>query len=279
MHNLSLVDVLHDLTPERFFSFHFGGRPFVIKHQISHWPAAQCWNFKYLKRHCGDANILVEQYDPESDLPFLDQTLRSIHKQLPLGHYLDTLECSDRNYAIREDTTLFKRFPKLLEDVAHFSPFCSETRPAARSYRALWIGPANYVTGLHSDPGDTLLFQIYGRKRVVLFAPSETRWLYEESDEKLDQKFKRENLESNFALNELKVLRYDVKWSDVQPFQVDIRRFPLFLQARCLEALMCPGDTLYIPDRWWHAVLALEPTISISVEPAFDGRFFTGVCS
>jgi len=270
----TVIDALRGFAPERFFREYFGKRPVVIQESISHWPASRHWSLDYLKRCYGDAMVTVTRYDPEANSTFLDQTLADVHHAVPLRDFLSMLEWGDRRYAVREDTALLRRLPQLIEELERFSPFSSHASTSDGRYKALWIGPPGYVTGLHTDPGDTMLFQLHGRKHVLLFAPDQTQFLYEKDREERQQKFDGAPLQSRLDSSEFGVLRDQVRWCDVQPFDPDVDRFPLFRQAHCIEAYICPGDALYIPDQWWHAVRSLDPTISVSIEPSFDGRLF-----
>lgn len=184
-----------------------------------------------------------------------------------LSDYLGTLADSDSRYALREDTSLFAAFPSLLAELSYFSPFCSQELVSALNYKSLWLGPANYVTGLHSDPGDTLLFQIRGRKEVILFGPEETRFLYEEEPAEVFGRFRNGTLQSRLDPSAFAVLQYGVKWSRVTPFLGNLEEFPLFAHAQSVEGRFEPGDALYIPDRWWHSLRSAEPAISVSIEP------------
>lgn len=44
----------------------------------------------------------------------------------------------------------------------------------------------------------------------------------------------------------------------------DFDRFPNFRQVESLEAIVNPGDILYIPMYWWHHVINSEDTIAIN---------------
>ena len=45
---------------------------------------------------------------------------------------------------------------------------------------------------------------------------------------------------------------------------VDLRRFPRFGGATVAEAVIGPGDMVFIPADTWHHVRSLEPSISVS---------------
>jgi lysine-specific demethylase 8 len=269
------ADVLRDFSPDRFFSSYLARKPVVIPEKISHWPASRRWSPKYLMRQYGDVSVVMALYDPQSPSTFLHQTLDDTHRIMKLRDFLADIESGDARYAVREDTAFFERMPQLFDDLDNFLPFAGHAAVADGRYKSLWVGPAQYVTGLHVDPGDTFLFQIYGRKHVVLFGPDEASFLYEEDRELRRRKFKDSSLQSRLNPRDFAVLQDQVGWSCVQPFNPDLSRFPLFSRAHCIEAYIGPGDTLYIPDKWWHAVRALDVSISVSMEPEFDGPLFT----
>lgn len=44
----------------------------------------------------------------------------------------------------------------------------------------------------------------------------------------------------------------------------DASAHPAFAGAPFFECVLGPGDALYIPPRWWHYVVALSPSWSVS---------------
>ena len=269
------ADVISDLSADCFFREYCGTQPVVFHGGVAHWPAVQKWTPDYLRLNYGDGLVTLEFYDPENrELTFADQTLIYIRKMMALRDYWVSSEYSDRRYAIREDADLFEEYPELFADLLYFSPFASFGSMSDGRYKSLWIGPAGYITGLHTDPGDTLLFQIRGKKSIVLFHPDQTPFLYEETEQELDRKFDDAGQQAGISYAEWKVLKEKVRWSKVEPFSWDSERFPLYQKAECTEAQIAAGDVLYIPDQWWHGVRALDPCISVSIDPDYTGSFF-----
>lgn len=84
---------------------------------------------------------------------------------------------------------------------------------------------------------DNLLVQVVGKKKVVLFPPSDAPYLYLVGDKS-------------------RVLDLD---------HPDLSLFPLFPQASPHETLLGPGEVLYIPALWFHNVTALEFGVAVNV--------------
>jgi Cupin-like domain len=108
----------------------------------------------------------------------------------------------------------------------------------------IWLGavPTNvHASSLHRDPMDGFLFQIMGRKRLVLFAPNQADRLYPMK-----------------AWN-----NYQPCW--VKPEAPDLKTFSEFANAQALEVVLQPGELLIQPAGWFHAVYCLDsPTFSVS---------------
>jgi len=89
----------------------------------------------------------------------------------------------------------------------------------------------------HYDVMDNILVQIRGRKRVVLFPPSDALKLYLKGDKSL-------------------VIDID---------DPDLNEFPRFAEVTRYECLMEPGDVLFIPALWFHNVISLEFGVAINI--------------
>lgn len=108
-----------------------------------------------------------------------------------------------------------------------------------------WLGPAGTITPLHFDSYDNFLAQAVGFKYVRLYAESETARLYPLT-RRGDGLLAQGNV------------------SAVNAEQPDLRRFPLFADAEYTEAVLAPGEMLFIPARCWHFVRSLTPSFSLS---------------
>lgn len=97
---------------------------------------------------------------------------------------------------------------------------------------------------------DNLLVQVVGTKRVVLFPPSDAPYLYLEGD------------------------KSEVKDID----SPDLDKFPEFSRVQRYEAMLQPGEVLFLPALWFHHVTALEFGVAVNVfwrhleEKFYDSR-------
>jgi histone arginine demethylase JMJD6 len=116
-------------------------------------------------------------------------------------------------------------------------------------YRWFLLGPKRSGTGVHIDPLGTSAWNtlIYGLKRWVIFPPHFTR---EEMKAKhLVKKDRGEDDESIDYFNRIlpRLLASDPKYA-----------------KECIQLVQRPGETIYVPGSWWHAVLNLTDTVAIT---------------
>eukprot|EP00041_Stephanoeca_diplocostata_P013714 m.242272 g.242272 ORF g.242272 m.242272 type:complete len:594 (-) comp19440_c0_seq1:267-2048(-) len=106
-----------------------------------------------------------------------------------------------------------------------------------------WFGTEDAVTQCHYDSyGCNFVTQIHGRKRWIMFPPSESSKLYP----------------TRMPYEESSV------FSDVNIERPDAQRHPLFRSAIGYEAILEPGDVLFVPRHWWHHVTCLSTSISVN---------------
>jgi hypothetical protein len=226
-------------SPEEFrATYVHGSRPVVIEGGISAWPAMGAWTPESLAAKVGAREIMVQSsptgifgLDPVRGGP------RYAEVDTTLGDYVERLmeaEGDTRYYVQR--INIPEKLPELMEDIA-----LPDYVDAGLVYLInLWLGPAGNVTTLHYDTPNNFLAQISGRKRLKMFAPSDTPRLY-------PCRSKAYNM------------------SQVNLEAPDLGRFPRFAGTRPYETEIGPGDLLFIPTFWWHQVYSLTAGISVNI--------------
>jgi hypothetical protein len=103
----------------------------------------------------------------------------------------------------------------------------------------LWLGNAIRVA-THYDLMENIAVVVAGRRRFTLFPPDQVANLY---------------------MGPYELTPAGTPVSMVDPDVPDLDLYPRFAEAmaHACEATLDPGDALYIPFHWWHAVASLAP--------------------
>ncbi len=211
-------------------------RPVIISGAMEGWPARERWTNDYLTEKVGART--VHPWKPNQtpcDAPPMN-----------LAEYIRLLAAAaisdGQLYAalLPISTTL----PELWPDV-RFPPFVDEDK-----YRQVnfWFGPGNNVTPLHYDAANNFLAQIRGRKQVILCPPREIARLYP--------------FPFSYAANPYSPAANHMSQVDV--LSPDLTRFPAWAHADRTLLELGPGDMLFIPVYWWHAVYGIDQNMSIN---------------
>jgi hypothetical protein len=209
--------------------FYYRNRPACFPELAAEWPAMNRWNADYLIEACGSAQVevMMHRNSMRGDLQYSSDHLRTL---MPLAEYVSLVYSArvTNDYYIVSRNLFFERSETrvLLHDVV-CPPFV-RIDDEGKQVR-MWLGPAGTVTPLHFDDRNSLLVQIGGRKRIRLYAPH--------CGEHMRQA----------------VTFYGAP--EGSPVAVPAGGTTLDLQ---------PGDALFIPVGWWHSVVALDISISLS---------------
>ncbi|KAH0947500.1 hypothetical protein HN011_003656 [Eciton burchellii] len=211
--------------------------PAVLTGCMNHWKALTLWkDSNYLYRIMGFRTVPIEigfSYTEE------DWTQRLVNFSEFLQKYITT-DNSEIGYLAQHQ--LFEQVPELKEDfeVPLYCFFSDEPSEEPTHHINSWLGPANTVSPLHYDRYNNLLCQVFGYKRIILYPPNETEYLYPHESRLLENT------------------------AQVDPLKPDYIKWPNFCKANKMTFYLKPGEMLYIPPKWWHHVTALTPSFSIS---------------
>lgn len=224
------------------------GRPAVLRGFAAQWPAVAAGRkgaaemARYLLAMY--SGVPVPLYEASSEARgrfFYDERLTGFNfeaRRAPLG------EVMGRLIALLEDArapTLYSgsvSLPIYFPGFAAANPLNCEAGPG-RSLESIWIGNRSFVAP-HFDASENIACVVSGRRRFTVFPPEQAGNLYVGP---LD----RTPAGQPISLVDIRA--------------PDLGRFPRYraalASARCAE--LQPGDAIYIPTLWWHAVEALEP--------------------
>ena len=179
-----------------------------------------------MTRWTGDA--LVANYgDVPCTLDHGCATLRELVERIRAGQNAST------------DLTLMQ-VPFFVRDIRPL-PYVA---PADVTFANIWIGGAKR-TQLHYDLADNFHAVVRGKKRFYIVSPDQHHLLY--------------------PLVPDRTARRTLSYSQFDFFAIDEQRFPVLRDVRYLVADLAPGDALYMPTRWYHAVQHDgDPTMAIN---------------
>lgn len=201
------------------------GKPVVLTGLMQDWEAARLWNFEYFKRRHGDVTIAARCSDD------YERTIT-----MPLAAYIDSLGNPHMHFYLK-DWVFEDDIPDLLAQYRVPRHFVNWTRRLPDKWQPKWrwlyIGPASSASHLHVDFLLTSAWNalFVGSKRWLVYSPDQAQHMYRGA---------------------------------VDAFCPDLGRFPLFTHARGHMHVQRPGEIMYMPATWWHAVRNEEPSLALS---------------
>jgi len=258
-------------------------QPLVLREFASDWKAVQKWrDLDFFVRHHGHRIVPIEigsmmssssssssmtekLMTMESFISSYLLPMNSKHKICYSFHDLKkdistvspSPDDSNTQIAYLAQHELFHQIPSLFDDINPKPNLISSSSPHddIKIKRNIWIGTPGTRTPLHFDSYDNLLCQIVGVKYVRVYHPSQTPFLYVNSDSD------RNNDQTN---NE-----YYRKQGNMSPMncefeEEEFEKYPLTRDAVFTETLLFPGDCLFIPQRSWHYVRSLTGSFSVN---------------
>ncbi len=221
-------------------------RPVVLRGLGRDWPAVAAARASadsgvaYLKRFSHAAPVSAILGEPSIAGRFFYtpdlKGLNFVRGQTPLDPFLDRLlrdRTHPRPYAMAIQSI---PLPQLLPG---FAAENGSDLPPPSVVPRLWLGNAIRVA-THYDLMENIGVVVMGRRRFTLFPPDQIANLY---------------------MGPLELTPAGTPISLVDPDAPDLDRYPRFADAARVgrSATLEPGDAIYIPFHWWHAVESLDP--------------------
>lgn len=205
--------------------------PILIKNGCHDMKAIKKWNYNYLKNKFKDNVLPVEVYSKRKDM---EQIVVKDKRDLKMDIFFDKLFNNDPPYLYFAELEL-ENYRKILDkdlflDVSSYM----DVQLTDLNHNLLFIGN-NSKSGCHIHvTGDYILNQVTGTKIVYIFDYNEnyvqSRGLFNETSN-----FSKENF-----------------------FKMDHSGKKIY------KVILTPGDSLFIPPWWWHAVEGIGFSCSVT---------------
>jgi hypothetical protein len=225
------------VTGEEFYErYFFNNRPVIVQGLMDGWRARSLWSPAYFRERFGA--VEVEVVDNRDAQPYEDfdrrrrvMTMNDFVQQIERGQQHENLYLIARNRALA-----LPGLESLWSDFTVPSGFLDNA--GSKRGVSLWFGPAGTVTRLHHDTVNNLFGQVYGRKKIWLVPPFFTDLI--------------DNDRGTFSKVDIDAL--------------GARGEASFGGIPILEAILEPGEFLFIPVGWWHRVEAIDVAISLACQ-------------
>ena len=219
------------LTRDEFIAdFLLARKPVIFTDLAKDWPATQKWTFDWLRTNHGNIDVpLFDNNIHKADSYF------QVAKTMKFGDYLTLIENGPTELRIFL-FDIFKKVPSLSDDIR----FPGIMDGFVKGYKFVFFGGQGAEVNLHYDMdcSNVFLTQFHTRKQVILFPPSQSRFLYQHP----------------FTV-----------MSHVHPLKPDYEKYPAAKHAEGYETILQHGETLFIPQLWWHYINYIDGGFSLSL--------------
>lgn len=259
------IELVHanGLTIEMFRKkFEERHEPCIIQGLADHWKARASWSLNELRKVYGECRLKCGEdddgYPLKVKLKHFMRYLASDDKELggarcddsPLYVFASGIEES-KDLTVRQFLNDFQVPHIFSEDLFHM--IGEKRRPP---YRWVLVGPERSGTTIHIDPLGTSAWNtlVRGRKLWALFPP-------------------------HLSKDVVKGRRYKLKGRDDEAVDWFLDILPRMLNAQpelkqhLTIYIQTPGETIYVPSNWWHAVINLDDTVAVTQNFSSTGNF------
>jgi Cupin-like domain len=229
---LQTIEKKTGLTRESFGNnYLIPQKPVVFTDFMNDWPAKTNWSIENLKKNYGHLEVPV--VSPNHTKPGKGYMVPELY--MSFGEYLTLIERGPMQYRI----FLWNVF-KYAPDMCHDYKIPTIMDGFLKDFPFMFFGGQGSITPMHYDIDMSHVFlnQLHGRKRVILFAPDQSRHLYQHP----------------FAVA-----------SSVDINNLDFEKYPATRQAKGYEVILDPGDTIFIPSGYWHYIEYVDGGYSIAL--------------
>lgn len=228
----------YGMTYEEFKQDHlFKNYPVVIGDATADWTARHKFTPEFFKTNYGDRKVVVRG------------------QEFRLGDFIDLMMTATEDNPAPYPCKLQmdRDYPELLPDVSRYR-FALPDRTHSKLLPKGFIGGADTLEIFFGSPGGQFPYmhydymgfhayinQLYGVKEFTVISPDQTDCVYPDPDN---------------------------PWVSLIDNQrtPDLARFPRWAEATPVSFVVGPGETMFIPNGWWHTARSVTPTISVAMD-------------
>ncbi|KAK3255666.1 hypothetical protein CYMTET_35165 [Cymbomonas tetramitiformis] len=232
------LDRVSAITPAEFeLKYYKPARPVILTNITAQWKAYKKWSLDYFQKNYGDVDIQVQK--GRSERKDFETAQHALRRRMKFREYVDLIKSSNVTndmYMTSNNDLMTKAEigPNLVKDMQPFFPgffFVDMTNIH------FWLGPKGTMTPLHYDPISLMHTHVFGRKVWRMIPPECRPYIY----------------------------NTDRVYTDVDALNFDYKKYPLLKHVWMITETIQPGETLFVPNGWWHHVAGIDkPTISVS---------------
>lgn len=208
------------------------GKPVVFTDLSEPWPATKKWTYDFFISKYG--HLKVPLYDT-SAFHNAGKGYMSPSKHMSFGDYLTLIQNEPTDLRMFL-FNIFKEAPELREDFS--MPTVMDGWITSHPF--LFFGGEGSYVNLHYDIDCSAVFltQFSNRKKVILFDPHQSTFLYNHP----------------FTVQ-----------AHVDVLHPDYEKFPAFKYAKGYETIIQDGETVFIPPLFWHYIHYMDGGYSMSL--------------
>ncbi|MFS4457077.1 cupin-like domain-containing protein [Maribacter sp. 2304DJ31-5] len=233
-----VVEKKYGMTYKEFAKKHlFACQPVVIGDACKDWAAKDKFTPEFFKNEYGSRDVVVEG------------------QRFKLEEYIDLMKTSTIENPAPYPCKLQidKDYPELIPDILPRFQFAlpdwthsNMIKPFVRhvdTHEVFLGSPGGQFPYVHYDymGFHAFITQLYGIKEFTVIPPEQTPYVYPK--------------ENNSWVSEIP----DIK-------NIDSVKYPLSTNLTPITFTVGPGETLFIPNGWWHTARSLNMTISVALD-------------
>ncbi|HZJ35688.1 MAG TPA: cupin-like domain-containing protein [Gillisia sp.] len=232
--DLQSIPRVRGISKEEFLKEYFiPQKPVVMEDLTADWPAREKWNFEYFREKVGEVVVPIYDGKPAKG----HQSSHGPAMKIKMKEYIDILKKGPTDLRMFF-FNLLKNCPELIHDFKY-------PDLGVRFFKklpVLFVGGEGAKVVMHYDMdlANNFHFNFAGEKKVILYPPSQTKYLY-------------------------KVPYSIVSMEQIDMEHPDFKRYPALLKAKGYEVTLKPGDALFIPSKWWHFIKYETPCLSLTL--------------